>query len=252
MENAVYDAIVSANQLLEKQTIIANNLANISTTGFKEKFNYILEKNNTENKQYAYNKIIKEYYNVSPGILNYTQRNLDLFVEQDGWFVVKDMNGEEAYTKNGHLKINSNGKLTIQNHEVMGKHCDINIPNNAQLKISSDGIISSILKKRHNSIENKIGELKLVKIPIKNLIQKENGFFYLNKKHDNFYHKNRLIPHDNNVRIKSGALELSNVNAAQNMIEMISNARQFETQMKIISISDKNAEYANQLININN
>ncbi|WP_257645499.1 flagellar basal body rod C-terminal domain-containing protein [Buchnera aphidicola] len=47
-------------------------------------------------------------------------------------------------------------------------------------------------------------------------------------------------------------LEESNVNASKNMIEMISNARQFEMQMKMISMCDQNAEYANQLININN
>lgn len=252
MENAIYNSMIAATQLLNKQTFIANNLANISTIGFKEKFNYILQNNSTKNLYNTYNKIIKEYYNLSPGNLNYTGRNLDLSVKNNGWLVVKDINGQEAYTKNGHLKINSKGKLTIQNNEVIGHNCNIKIPNNMNIKILSNGAINSIERKKNNVFEKKIGNLKLVSLPKEDLIQKKNGLFYL-KNNNRFFNKdNKIIVHDDNARVKSGMLETSNVNTAKNMIEMISNARQFEAQMKMISTCDKNYEYANQLININN
>ncbi|MDE5285705.1 MAG: flagellar basal body rod C-terminal domain-containing protein, partial [Buchnera aphidicola] len=57
---------------------------------------------------------------------------------------------------------------------------------------------------------------------------------------------------NNKVKLTSGFLEESNVNANKNMIDMISNAREFEMQMKIISTFDKNEEYANQLLDVNN
>ncbi|QCI19901.1 MAG: flagellar basal-body rod protein FlgF [Buchnera aphidicola (Brevicoryne brassicae)] len=252
MENSIYNSMIAATQLLNKQTIIANNLANISTTGFKEKFNYILQNNSIKNLHNTYNKIAKEYYNLSPGTLNYTARNLDLFVKDNGWLSVKDINGQEAYTKNGHVKINSARKLTIQDNELIGYNCNITIPNNINVKILSDGVITSIERKKHEIFEKKIGQLKLVRLPIDDLIQKQNGLFYLKKGNELFHKNHNFIDHDNNVRIQSGVLETSNVNAAKNMIEMISNARQFEAQMKMISTCDKNYEYANQLINVNN
>ncbi|AHG60046.1 flagellar basal-body rod protein FlgF [Buchnera aphidicola] len=251
MENAIYHSMMSAKQLLEKQTIISNNLANISTNGFKEKFNYILQDENTNNLFNNHHPIIKEYYNLSPGILHHTQRNLDLFIKDDGWLTVKDINGEEAYTKNGHLKINAARKLTIQDNEVVGHNSNIEIPDNVNLKILSNGIITVIEKKNKKIFTNQIGALKLVSLPWQNLIQKENGLFYLKKdfKSNKYSH---IINHNNNIRVQAGFLESSNVNTSKNMIEMISNARQFEMQMKMISTCDQNFEYANQLININN
>lgn len=248
MENSIYKSMISANQLLDKQNIISNNLANISTTGFKEKFIFTIQNQNVKN---LYNKITREYQNLSVGSLNHTKRNLDLFVKDDGWLAVKDKKGREAYTKNGHLKININRKLTIQDNEVVGNNCNITIPNNINIKISSNGIITSIEKKHNHIFENKIGALKLVCLASKDLIEKDSGLFYL-KKNNNFNECTSTIPHSNKVHVQSGILEESNVNTSKNMIEMISNARQFEMQMKMISMCDKNAEYANQLININN
>jgi len=238
--------MIAANQLLEKQTVISNNLANISTTGFKEKFNFTLKNQYMENFYNKDNKITKEYYNFFPGILNYTKRDLDLFIKDNGWLAVKDKNGNEAYTKNGHLKINSKRMLTIQNNEVLGNKCIIRIPRNVILKILSNGIITAIEKKKNSFSETKIGSLKLVHLPLQDLIQKENGLFYLKK--NSLLNKN--INHNNKITVQSGALEESNVNPSKNMIEMISNARQFDIQMKIISMCEKNSEYANQLFNI--
>ncbi|QIQ41926.1 MAG: flagellar basal-body rod protein FlgF [Buchnera aphidicola (Microlophium carnosum)] len=252
MENSIYQSMIAANQLLEKQTIISNNLANLSTTGFKEKFIVAIQKHNVKNSYDAYNRISKEYLNLSSGILNHTRRNLDLFIKDDGWLTVKDTNGQEAYTKNGHIKINSNHKLTIQDNEVVGNNCkNIEIPNNINIKILSDGTIISARKKNKHIIEKKIGALKLSCFSSQDLVQKENGLFYL-KKNNQLNKYNRTINHNNKIRVQSGMLEESNVNASKNMIEMISNARQFEMQMKMISMCDQNAEYANQLMNINN
>lgn len=247
MDNSIYESMTAANQLLEKQNIISNNLANISTTGFKEKFIFAIH---DENINRNYQNTIREYYNLSSGRLNYTNRNLDLYIKDDGWLVVKDINGREGYTKNGHLNINANKKLTIQNNEVVGNNCNIIVPSNSTLKILSNGVIKSIENNNNHIIENTIGALKLVHLPINNLIHKENGLFYL--KNDSKINKNNNIKHSNNIHVQYGMLEESNVNIVQNMIEMISNARQFEMQMKMISTYDQNSEYANQLININN
>lgn len=249
MEKAIYESMNAAITLLDKQAVISNNLANISTVGFKESFNLFIKDKNVQNLYKTYNQNVKEYYNSYPGTLIHTQRKLDLVVKDNGWLAIKDINGQEAYTKNGHIKINQEGKLTVQNYEVIGNHGNIKIPNNINLKILSNGIIKKIKKTKDSIIESTIGSLKLVRLPNNNLIQKENGLFYLKKNNLNQY---KNILHDSSVRIQSEMLEASNVNPTKNMIDMISNARQFEMNMKIISMCDQNTEYANQLFNINN
>ncbi|QCI24976.1 flagellar basal-body rod protein FlgF [Buchnera aphidicola (Rhopalosiphum padi)] len=249
MEKAIYESMNAAITLLDKQAVISNNLANISTVGFKESFNLFIKDKNVQNLYKTYNQNVKEYYNSYPGTLIHTQRKLDLVVKDNGWLAIKDINGQEAYTKNGHIKINQEGKLTVQNYEVIGNHGNIKIPNNINLKILSNGIIKKIKKTKDSIIESTIGSLKLVRLPNNNLIQKENGLFYLKENNLNQY---KNILHDSSVRIQSEMLEASNVNPTKNMIDMISNARQFEMNMKIISMCDQNTEYANQLFNINN
>ncbi|QCI16583.1 flagellar basal-body rod protein FlgF [Buchnera aphidicola (Aphis craccivora)] len=246
MENAIYQSMQAAIRLLENQNIIANNLANISTNGFKETFNLIIKDENVNN---LYKIQTQKYYNFSEGILTNTQRKLDVIVKDSGWLVIKDMNGKEAYTKNGHLKINAHGQLTIQNYKVVTNKGDIKIPNNMNVKILSDGTIKKIEEKENKIFEKKIGSLKLVRFSKNNLIQKNNGLFYLKK---NILNQNLNVPHDNTVRIQSEVLEASNVNPTKNMVDMISNARQFEMNMKMISMYDQNTERANQLFNVNN
>ena len=115
--------------------------------------------------------------------------------------------------------------------------------------ILSNGTIKKIEKKENKIFEKTIGFLKLVRFPKNNLIQKENRLFYLK---NNTFDQNVKVPHDTTVRIQSEVLEASNVNPTKNMVDMISNARQFEMNLKMISMYDQNAERANQLFNINN
>ncbi|QFQ32512.1 flagellar basal-body rod protein FlgF [Buchnera aphidicola (Aphis fabae)] len=246
MENTIYQSMQAAIRLLENQNIIANNLANVSTNGFKETFNLIIKNENVNN---LYKTQTQKYYNFSEGILTNTQRKLDLIIKENGWLVIKDMNGKEAYTKNGHLQINAQGQLTIQNYKVVINQGDIKIPNNINIKILSDGTIKKIEEKEDKIFEKTIGSLKLVRFPKNNLIQKDNGLFYL-KNHT--LNQNLKVPHDDTVRVQSEVLEASNVNPTKNMVDMISNARAFDMNMKMISMYDQNTERANQLFNVNN
>lgn len=249
MEKAIHESMNAALRILEKQAVIANNLANISTIGFKEEFNSFIQDVNLKNINKKYNQNIKKYYNFSSGNFIQTERKLDLVVENDGWLVARDNSGQEGYTKNGHITINQNGKLTVQNYELILNEGDVKIPNGIDLKILSDGTIKQIQKNQGKFTESQIATLKLVRISTDNLIKRENGLFYNSQTLSN---KSKTFPHDNGVRIKSEILEASNVNPTKNMIDMISNARNFEMNMKIISISDQNIERANQLFNINN
>ncbi|CAL4323436.1 Flagellar basal-body rod protein FlgF [Buchnera aphidicola (Protaphis terricola)] len=244
MENSIYQSMQAAIQLLENQNVIANNLSNISTTGFKETFNLIIKDKNLKKVK------IKQYYNFEPGLLINTQRKLDFIIKNDGWLAIYDHNGDEAYTKNGHLKINEKGELTVQNYKIISNQSDIKVSNKDNIKISPNGVIKVIKNQSNKISEVEIGSIKLVRFPKKDFIKK-NGLFYL--KNNKKFLKNKIIQtYKNDVCIEPEMLEISNVNASKNMVDMISNARQFEMNMKMISIEDQNIERANQLFNINN
>ncbi|QCI18313.1 flagellar basal-body rod protein FlgF [Buchnera aphidicola (Aphis nasturtii)] len=246
MDNTIYQSMKAAMRLLENQNIIANNLANISTNGFKETFNLFIIDENVKN---LYKTRTQKYYNFLEGMITNTQRKLDLIIKNNGWLVIKDANGKEAYTKNGHLQTNAQGQLTIQNYKVVGNQGDIKIPNNVNIKILSNGTITEMQEKQNKIFEKTIGSLKLVCFKKNDLIQKDNGLFYLK---NSMFNQNLQVPHDKTVRVQSEMLEDSNVNPTKNMVDMISNARQFEMNMKMISMYDQNVERANQLFNVNN
>ncbi|CAL4043221.1 flagellar hook-basal body complex protein [Buchnera aphidicola] len=255
MNSIMYISMMAANRMLEKQAIIANNLANISTLGFKEQLVTQTLSSINNSKLYKNDSIISEknylYSNFSSGPINYTKRNLDLSIKGNGWFVVKDYNSkhQEGYTRNGHLKINSDGKLMINNYLVMGTSGTISLPKNKKISISSSGIIY-LMDLKKEKIKNKIlGKLKLIDTDPKYLKRGNNGIFYLNKQGRKKLGK--VIPDNHHIRLNSGMLEDSNVNINENLINMISNERSFSIEMKIISNDDENSQRANQLLNIN-
>lgn len=252
MESSIYTAMTTASKILENQEILANNLANISTTGFKSELvsKIILTNSNYDKNHDNLNRlnIYNTHYNTTQGALKYTNEPLDCAIKNiNGWFIVRTKNNEIAFTKNGHFKINSQGLLTVQNHEVVGKYGSILIPKNVTtINISQDGTIKA--KEKKSSEEIIINKLKLAKINVNNLLHKEHGFYVLNKNN-----KIKLFEDTtNSITILPKTLEDSNVNIVENMVHMISDTRNFEMQMKVLSIYDENTQLANKFLNISN
>lgn len=256
MDPTIYTSMLTANKILDKQAIIANNLANASTLGFKEQLIYQTSSLVNNSQSLKDKQILSEnnypYSNFSSGPINYTKRDLDLCIKGNGWFVIKDYNAKnkEGYTRNGHFKINTDGQLMINNHLVVGKLGIISLKKNKKISISSSGTINYIDFKKENMKQNVIGKLKLVNPNPKYLERGNGGIFYLNKKGLKKWENH--IPDDKNIELTKGMLEDSNVNLNENLINMISNERHFSIEMKIISTSDENIQRANQLLNINN
>lgn len=253
MEQIIYTSMLAANKILDKQAVTANNLANISTVGFKEQLISQISSPINRSKLLQNKYEIPEgnypYSNFSSGSINHTTRNLDISIIGNGWFVIRDHNSKnkEGYTRNGHLKINSNGKLMINNYLVLGKSGVISLPKNKNIYISESGMIN--LKKEKLN-KKTIAQLKLVNPNPKYLKRGNNGIFYLNEKGLDKW-KN-TVPNDKKIKLTSGTLEESNVNINENLINLITNERHFSIEMKIISDCDQNIQRANQLLNINN
>jgi flagellar basal-body rod protein FlgF len=256
MEQIIYTSMLAANKILDKQAITANNLANISTVGFKEQLISQLSSSVNHSKLLKNKyKILEDNYpysNFSSGPLNHTKRDLDLSITGNGWFVIRDYNSKnkEGYTRNGRLQVNSDGKLMINNYLVVGKSGVISLPKNKNIYISASGMINLINSNKEKLNKNTVEQLKLVNPDPKYLKRGNNGIFYLNQK--GLKKWENTVPNDKKIKLNSGMLEDSNVNINENLINLIANERHFSIEMKIISDCDQNTQRANQLLNINN
>lgn len=245
MDRMIYTAMTGAKHILEQQATTAHNLANATSTGFKSQVDSFravpVISDGLATRAFVVDATVGADFN--PGAIQSTNRDLDVAVQGKGWFVAQRADGSEGYTRNGSFKVSENGVLqTASGLTLMGDGGPISIPPNVAVSIAKDGTVSSVSNNTSPGPSNVIGRLKLVNPPETNLIRSEDGMF--NTKDGN------PAEVDANVVVISGALESSNVNVVDAMVSMISLARQFEMQMKLMQNAENNANKASQLLSL--
>lgn len=245
MDRMIYTAMTGAKHILEQQATTAHNLANSTSTGFKAQIDSFravpVIGDGLATRAFVVDATVGADFNA--GAIQATNRDLDVAIQGKGWLVVQRADGSEGYTRNGSLKVSENGILqTASGQTVMGDGGPISIPPDVTISIAKDGTVSSVSNNTLPGPSNSIGRLKLVNPPEENLVRAEDGMF--NTKNGN------PAEVDANVNVVSGALESSNVNVIDSMVTMISLARQFETQMKLVQSAENNANKASQLLSL--
>ena len=169
-----------------------------------------------------------------------TGRALDVAVKGEGYVTVQAADGTEAYTRDGSFDVTPEGTLVTRfGLPVAGEGGPLTIPANSTVSFGADGTVTAT--PAGGGAAQTVGRLKLVKptdeTPLKKgtdgLLRPVNG---------------EDLPAENTVRIVSGSLEGSNVNVVEAMVDMISAARQFETQMKLLQNAEQNDQRAAQLL----
>jgi flagellar basal-body rod protein FlgF len=222
MDRLLYVAMAGAKATSTRQEIVANNLANVSTQGFKAQlagFRTAPVVGGGALPTRAYVVESTPGTDFSPGVLQHTDRNLDIAIPGSGFLSVEDKSGKEAYTRSGQMMVNAEGVLTTSSGlPVLG----------------NDGPITG---SKANVIV--VGQLKLV-----------DSEQPLARGADGLFRSETGNPLEANpqVRLSSGYLEGSNVNAVDMLVQMISASRQFETQLKMIQTVQQNAQSASQLL----
>jgi len=244
MDRLIYTAMTGAKHILEQQATTAHNLANATSTGFKaqvDSFRAVpVISEGLPTRAFVIDSTVGADFN--SGVIQSTGRDLDVAIQGQGWLVVQRADGSEGYTRNGSLKVSENGILqTATGHNIMGDGGPISIPPDVAISIAKDGTISSVEIGTIPGPSNIIGRLKLVNPSENDLKRASDGFFVTT---------NGTAEVDINVNVVSGALESSNVNVVDAMVTMISLARQFETQMKLIQNAENNANKASQLLSM--
>ena len=147
MDRMIYTAMTGANATSQRQQILANNLANVSTPGFRAElatFRAVpVRGDGSTTRVFALEATAGHLE--APGPINPTGRNLDVAAKGNAYFGVQGLDGIEAYTRAGAFEVNADGSLvTAQGYTVLSDGgAPIVVPNNAQLDIGSDGTVNA-------------------------------------------------------------------------------------------------------------
>ncbi|QCP47794.1 flagellar basal-body rod protein FlgF [Trinickia violacea] len=249
MDRLIYTAMTGAAQALAQQDVVANNLANTSTTGFRAQlanfrsaplsFGDGSTVNDDTTRTFVLSSTPGADY--TPGPISQTGNPLDVAVQGPGWLSVQTADGNEAYTRAGNLHVDANGQLmTANNLPVIGNSGPIAVPPGSDITIGKDGTVSALVAGDPPQSIAVIDQLKLVN-PDPNTLERGN---------DGLFHTADGNPADadQTVVLAPGSIEGSNVNPVAAMVSMITNARQFQMQTKLLQNADQNDQSANQLL----
>jgi flagellar basal-body rod protein FlgF len=160
-----------------------------------------------------------------------------------GWITVQDADGKEAYTRNGSFQVAANGVLqTHSGLNVLGETGPITISPDTEVTIAKDGTISTVPSGSNATTVVVVGRLKLVNPPAEKLERGGDGLFRMID--------GSAVLADANTALVDGSLEGSNVNTIEAMVNMISLARKFDMQMKMLQSADANAQHASSIISL--
>ncbi len=246
MDRMIYLAMTGVKHTFLQQAATAHNLANATTTAYKAEQNSFralpVQGDGAKTRTFVVDNTTGA--DLSEGAIQRTGRDLDVALQGKGWLAVQAEDGSEAYTRNGSLAVGPNGQLQTRSGQlVVGDAGPITIPPDSQITVGRDGTISIIPNAGGLNAVAAVGRIKLVNPPESELVKGTDGLFR---------QKNgQAAPADANVHVLGGALENSNVNVVDTMISMISQARQFEMQWKLVQNADANAKQASQLLNLN-
>lgn len=245
MDRVVFTAMSGAKQLMRRQELHSQNLANASTPGYRQLQAAAeavpVEGDGLKTRTFANELGVESDF--TPGPLQSTGRSLDVAIRGPGFLSVQANDGAEAYTRAGNLQISAEGTLvTGSGRPVLGDGGPIAIPADTRVEIADDGSVSaiSLTDPRNGGI---VGRLKLVNPETASLIRGDDGLFRTRD--------GAPAATDEAVRVASSTLEGSNVNAVEAMVGMISLARQFEIQLKMLEHAQANDRAGTQLLSVN-
>jgi len=235
MDRFLYIAMNSAKNALHAQQTNANNLANVSTVGFKAQLDHFQSEAvygpGHASRAYASDETLGADFKHGPVMS--TGRELDVSINGDGWFMVQADDGTSALTRRGDFRIDPSGLLTNgANQILLGEGGPVTLPEFESLVIGSDGSISIRASGQAANTLVVVDRLLLVKPELANLERGDDGLFRTRDGSE--------APLDASVTITNGALEASNVNTVDAMVSMMEYARFYETQIKLMSVADEN------------
>ncbi|WP_108650073.1 flagellar basal body rod protein FlgF [Dongshaea marina] len=227
MDRSLYTAMTGASAAMQVEALHSNNLANANTPGFQAAIaladSQPVEGDGWHSRTMA--AVRDGGLSGRSGDVIVTGRALDVKPSEGGYLAVMDPSGKEAYTRDGSIQVNASGEMTIKGLPVIGSSGGpIMVPSSAQLHIGEDGTISMEQTAGQGMVE--LDQLKLVQASPRDLERSSSCLIY--------GRDGKTFGASSAIRVRSEALEGSNVNPVEEMVTVMSSSRQFEMQLKMM------------------
>jgi len=237
MENALLIGLSRQVALGHELDMIANNIANIDTNGFKADktvFSDFLaprasdQNFNGRDRQINFVEDRATYIDMAPGSIQRTGNPLDVTIDGNAYFVVQTARGQR-YTRNGAFQVNGAGQLVTSNgDQVLGTGGPITFQNtDHDINISQSGIIT--VREGNSTVDAPRGTLQLASFANPQVLQKDGASTFMAPPG---VASNTPSP---NTRLVQGAIEKSNVNGVAEMARMIQITRSYTDVANILS-----------------
>jgi len=235
MDKMLYVAMTGAHNNTLAQRAHANNLANVSTSGFRRDFEQARSMpifgETQPSRVFAMSE--RPGTDFTPGSMQETGNDLDVAVGGQGWLAVQAPDGSEAYVRTASLNIDSAGMLrTGTGLPVMGNAGPIAVPPQQKVEIGQDGTISIRASGEAPNVLAEVDRIKLVNPDPKQLQKGTDGLIHSTSQ--------QPLQADASVQITSGFLESSNVNVVAEMTSIMALSRQFELSVKMMRTAEDN------------
>ncbi|HXZ47335.1 MAG TPA: flagellar basal-body rod protein FlgF [Pseudolabrys sp.] len=231
MQNALLVGLSRQVTLGRELDVVANNVANLNTTGYKSDGavfeEYISPTASADNflaadRRVSFVQDRATWVDMSQGPLERTGNSLDVAIDGRGFLAVQTPRGER-YTRNGALQINNNGELvTSEGYQVLGSSGPITFqPNDRNITISEDGTIS-VREGNNAATESQRGQLRIASFAQPGLLQKDGSSVFVAPAN--------ATPQDDKttpLRVIQGTIEKSNVRPVMEMARMIEVTRSY-------------------------
>ncbi|SDH39516.1 flagellar basal-body rod protein FlgF [Pseudomonas panipatensis] len=236
MDRMLYVAMSGASQNTLAMQAHANNLANISTTGFRRDFEQARAMpvfgDSFPARVFAMSE--RPATDFTAGSLQETGRDLDVAAKGNAWIAVQAPDGGEAYVRTGSLEIDAFGQLrTGDGLPVMGNGGPIAVPPEEKVEIGEDGTITIRGQGNNPNALASVDRIKLVTPDPKQLEKGADGLVRVKKQPGQ-----QALQADANASVQSGFLESSNVNAVEEMTSILALSRQFELHVKMMRTAE--------------
>ncbi|WP_079415145.1 flagellar basal-body rod protein FlgG [Thiomonas intermedia] len=258
MIRSLYVARTGLQAEQTQMDVIANNLANVNTSGFKSSravFQDLLYQNLTQpgaqsSQSTQYPSGLQLGTGVRPvsterlmtqGNLTQTGNSLDVAINGQGFFQVLKPDGTIAYTRDGTFQLNNQGQLVTANGYLVQP--TVTIPASAQtVTIGNDGTVSVTLPGQ--AAPQQVGALQLASFVNPTGLQSVGDNLYLQTGSSGAPSTGQ--PTLNGLgSVQQGYLESSNVNVVAELVDMISTQRAYEVNSKAVQASDQMLQYVN-------
>ncbi|EPJ46657.1 MAG: flagellar basal body rod protein FlgF [Osedax symbiont Rs1] len=244
MDKVIFLAMSGAKQNMLSQQAHANNLANISSTGFKADLEQArsMQVFGDGHESRFYSMSERPATDRTSGTLLQTGRNLDIGLQGDTWLAVRAFDGSESYTRSAELQTTPQGLLVNGSGlPVLGAGGnEIVLPPYEQIDVGVDGSISVRVQGALSAELIVIDQLKMVSLDPKTSYKGIDGLMKVNG--------GAALDLDPKARLLSGFVESSNVNAVHELTNIISLSRQFEMNIKMMKTAEENSTAAAKIL----